>query len=183
MLDYCSSLYSGLPSGRLACLDRVLRSAARLIGRIPKFGHVSNYMLETLHWLPIRQRIVYRIASLVWRCQLGLAPSYLRDLCRPVSGAQGSRSLRSSERGCSQSRLPAQLLCKIVLSQWWAQPSGMGCPWNCACFPERSLTYSILTWKLFFLAVLESGAPLSSYLEEVLYKSPEWMNEWMNNIN
>src|SRR5688572_10912810 len=30
--------------------------------------------------------------------------------------------------GCSQSRLPAQLLCKIVLSQWWAQPSGMGCP-------------------------------------------------------
>ena len=98
-LDICSSLYSGLPSGRLACLDRVLRSAARLIGRIPKFGHVSNYMLETLHWLPIRQRIAYRIASLVWRCQLGLAPSYLRDLCSPVSGAQGSRSLRSSGRG------------------------------------------------------------------------------------
>ena len=83
----------------LTCLDRILRPTARLIGRIPKFDHVSNYMLESLHWLPIRQRIEYRIASLVWRCQLGLAPTYLLDLCRPVSEAQGSRSLRSAGKG------------------------------------------------------------------------------------
>ena len=55
-------------------------------------------MLDVLHWLPVRQRIQYRVVSLVWRCQLGLAPAYLRDLCRPVSGAQGSRSLHSAER-------------------------------------------------------------------------------------
>jgi hypothetical protein len=83
-LDYCLSLYSGLPSSRLVCLYCVLRSAARLIGRIPKFDHVSNYMLEFLHWLPIRQRIEYRIGALVWRCQLGLAPTYLLDLYRSV---------------------------------------------------------------------------------------------------
>src|SRR6218665_544993 len=59
-LDYCLSLYSSLPSVRLASLSRVLRPAARLIGQIPKFGHVSGYMLEVLHWLPIRQRIEYR---------------------------------------------------------------------------------------------------------------------------
>ena len=35
-LDYCLSLYSGLPYSRLVCLYCVLRSAARLIGRIPK---------------------------------------------------------------------------------------------------------------------------------------------------
>src|SRR6218665_89523 len=56
-LDYCSSLYAGLPVGRLRCLDRVLRTAARLSGRIPKFGHVSRYMLDVLHWLPLQQRI------------------------------------------------------------------------------------------------------------------------------
>src|SRR6218665_1234351 len=93
------SIYSGLPSVRLVSLSRVLRSAARLIGQIPKFGHVSSYMLEVLHWLPIRQRMEYRVASLVWRCQLGLALAYLIDLCRPVSGSRSSRSLRSSERG------------------------------------------------------------------------------------
>ena len=43
-LDYCSSLYAGLQVGWLQCLDRVLCSAARLSGRIPKCGHVSSYM-------------------------------------------------------------------------------------------------------------------------------------------
>src|SRR6218665_3201406 len=57
-------------------LDRVLHSAARLIGGIPKFGHVSQYMLDVLHWFPAEQRISNRIASLVWRCLVGLAPVY-----------------------------------------------------------------------------------------------------------
>ena len=56
-------------------------------------------MLDVLHWLPVRQRIQYRLVSLVWRFQLDLAPAYLIDLCRPVSAARGSRSLRSAERG------------------------------------------------------------------------------------
>ena len=45
-----------------ARLDRILRCADRLIGRIPKYGSVSTYMRDTLHWLPIAQRISYRIA-------------------------------------------------------------------------------------------------------------------------
>src|SRR6218665_1509579 len=67
-LDYCCSLYAGLPACRLVSFHRVLRSAARLIGGIPKFGHVSQYMLDVLYWLTAEQRISYRIASLVWRC-------------------------------------------------------------------------------------------------------------------
>src|SRR6218665_3839695 len=42
-------------------------------------------MRDTLHRLPIAQRISYRIAGLVWRCLLGSAPGYLCELCRPVS--------------------------------------------------------------------------------------------------
>src|SRR5688572_23671545 len=76
-----------------------MRSAARLIGRIPKYGHVSGYILDVLHWLPSEQRIAYRTAVLVWRCLLGFAPAYLRELCSPVLSARGSRSLRSSEQG------------------------------------------------------------------------------------
>ena len=50
------------------------------------FEHVTIYkLLDVLHWLPIRQRIDI-VVYLVWRCQLGLAPAYLIDLCRPVSG-------------------------------------------------------------------------------------------------
>lgn len=98
-LDHCSSILAGLPLAQTARLDRVLRCAARLIGRIPKYGSVSAYMRDTLHWLPIAQRICYRIAVLVWRCLLGSAPGYLCELCRPVSGLPGRRALRSSATG------------------------------------------------------------------------------------
>src|SRR6218665_73789 len=98
-LDYCSCLYTGLPATQLSCLDRVLRSAARLIGRILKYDHISIYMRDILRWLPARQRLEYRMAALVWRCLLGLAPAYLVEFCGPTQSARSSRSLRSADRG------------------------------------------------------------------------------------
>jgi len=80
LLDYCSTLYVGLPAVRLGCLKRVIRTTARLIGGVPRTGHVSAYMLDVLHWLPLQQRIIFSIGVLVWRCILSLAPAYLRDL-------------------------------------------------------------------------------------------------------
>src|SRR6218665_1952601 len=71
----------------------------RLIGGIRKFYHISHYMWDVLHWLPFSQRISYRIASLVWRYLSGWAPSYLRELCRPLSSLPGRRTLRSSAHG------------------------------------------------------------------------------------
>jgi len=79
-LDYCSSLYCGLPQVRLHPLEGVLRAAARLIGGVPKFGHISAFMRDVLHWLPVQQRIHYRVSSIVWHCVLGRAPVYLREL-------------------------------------------------------------------------------------------------------
>ena len=73
-LDHCSSLYCGLPQVRLQPLDGVLRAAARMI------GHISEFMRDILHWLPVRQRIHYRLSTIVWRCVLGIAPTYLLGL-------------------------------------------------------------------------------------------------------
>src|SRR6218665_2200520 len=75
-------------------------------------------MLNVLHWHLVRPRIQYRVASLVLRCQLGLAPAYLMDLCRPVSalGARGNRYLRSAERKFWWSRFPVQRLCRTAHS-------------------------------------------------------------------
>src|SRR5688572_5738585 len=47
--------------------------------------YVSLQLLEDLHWFPVRQRIEYRVISLVRRCQLGLAPAYLMDRCQLIS--------------------------------------------------------------------------------------------------
>src|SRR6218665_3220962 len=52
------SVLVGLPLGLIGRLDRVLRSAARLIGHIPKYASVSAYMRDVLHWLPVSQGIL-----------------------------------------------------------------------------------------------------------------------------
>src|SRR6218665_3549333 len=88
------------------------------------FGHVSSYMLEVLHWLPIWQCIEYRVASMVWLCQLGLAPTYLINLCQPVSGSRSSCSLRSSERGLlsvpfARATIMQSCACSVVAPTVW----------------------------------------------------------------
>ena len=52
-------------------------------------------VLFALHWLPIRQRIQFKLLLLVYRCIHQLAPAYLMDLVVPYVPA---RSLRSAEQ-------------------------------------------------------------------------------------
>src|SRR6218665_1473819 len=92
-LDHCSSVLVGLPLMLTACQDRVLRSAARLIGGVPKYAPILGYMHDTWHWLPIQQRILYRVAVLVWHCLLGIAPVNLQEHCRPVPTPCGHLTL------------------------------------------------------------------------------------------
>ena len=64
-IDYCNSLYAGLPKVRLSTLQSVLNSAARLIARFPRFSHISTFMMNKLHWLPTEARIQYKILHLL----------------------------------------------------------------------------------------------------------------------
>src|SRR6218665_3807459 len=116
-------------------------------------------MLDVLHWLPLQQRIIFRIGVVVRRCILGLAPAYLRDLCRPTPGTRGRSSLRSSEHGLLFLFLllvPPQP--RPVHSRWLAPLCGMVFLCHNYCSQGFFLTHSILTSKLFFLAVQASGA-------------------------
>ena len=45
--------------------------------------HVT--VLRRLHWLPVKQRVDYNLATLVYKSLRGQAPSYLVDDCQPVS--------------------------------------------------------------------------------------------------
>jgi hypothetical protein len=97
-IDYCNSLLVGLPMVRISPLQSVLNAAARLIARLPRFSHISTYMAEHLHWLPLSARIQFKILILVLKSQLGLAPKYLcHQILRPLS-ATSLRPLRSSDR-------------------------------------------------------------------------------------
>ena len=98
-LDYCNSLLAGVSDELVNMLQSVLRSAAHLVLRKRKFDPVSTHLRERLHWLPIRQRIQYKLGLLVYKCLHGLAPSYLSDMLALVSADPYSCRLRSAAHG------------------------------------------------------------------------------------
>src|SRR6218665_2445852 len=79
---YIGLLWALSPGFMMIC-KFVLHTAARLVGDFKKFDHVMNYMCDILRWLPISQRIGYRIW--VWPCQLGSTPVCLQEFCCPTS--------------------------------------------------------------------------------------------------
>src|SRR6218665_2518949 len=80
-------------------LQSVLNAAARLIGGIPKLGHISELIRAELNWLAMHRRTAFKIAKVRRNCIAGQAPVYLRELGVPVSSLPGRRSLRSAEQG------------------------------------------------------------------------------------
>src|SRR6218665_414952 len=70
-----------------------------MIGGVPKFGHIGEFMRDTLHWLPVRQRILYRVSTIAWCCILVVAPAYLSEHFVLSSSCPGQRSLRSASHG------------------------------------------------------------------------------------
>jgi len=98
-IDHGNALFIGLSSVNISKLQTVLNAAARLIGGIAKFDHISSYIRDSLHWLPISQRIQFKVCALIRNCLTGSAPSYLRTLCTSVSTLPNRSSLRSSARG------------------------------------------------------------------------------------
>ena len=72
-LDYCNSMYIGTHSNNLRKLQSVQNSAARLI-----FGCQSNasisFMFNELHWLPLKNRILYKHCLYVHKCLYQEAP-------------------------------------------------------------------------------------------------------------
>src|SRR6218665_2238412 len=97
-IDYCNSLLIGLPKTRLSPLQTVLNAAARLIARLPRYSHISYYIKEHLHWLPISTRIEYKVLLIVLKAQMGVAPKYFRDAIRLPTSATSLRPLRSMDR-------------------------------------------------------------------------------------
>ncbi|XP_075963092.1 uncharacterized protein LOC142966290 [Anarhichas minor] len=91
-IDYCNSILHGTSSKILNKLQYIQNSAARLLTHTRSRDHITP-VLQNLHWLPVPQRIQYKIL-LTHKALHNQAPSYLTDLLHHHTP---SRRLRSSD--------------------------------------------------------------------------------------
>ena len=76
-LDYCNSLLNGVPDYKR--IQRMQNIAARIVSRCPYKDHIT-LVLESLHWLPVKYRILFKLLLLTYKCLNGLGPGYLSCL-------------------------------------------------------------------------------------------------------
>jgi len=69
-LDCGNSTLVGIPLYLLKWLQSVMNSAARLVFGSSRYDHVDP-LLRQLHWLMAAERIDFKLALLVYKCQHG----------------------------------------------------------------------------------------------------------------
>ena len=93
-LHFCNAHLLGLPQSAIDRLQYVQNCAARLMTRTRNLEHITP-VLRRLHWLPVRQRITYKILLLTCKAMNNMGSKYIADLLQPYTPM---RQLRSSSK-------------------------------------------------------------------------------------
>ena len=97
VIDFCNSLYYGLPNCDLHAFQMIINSAARIVEGMPRFSRDRiTPVCINLHFLPFKARIEYKICLLTYKALRFGEPKYLADLLTRFS-TERDMSLRSIE--------------------------------------------------------------------------------------
>jgi hypothetical protein len=94
-LDFGNAILAGLPCVTIRKMQKVQNWAAKIV-LCRKLRDSSRRALFDLHWLPIAERINFKLASLTFRAVHGQAPVYL---CNLISLKQYGRNTRAANSG------------------------------------------------------------------------------------
>ena len=100
-LNYCNSFMYGISDNLNQRLQALQNAAARLITRARRCEHIM-LVLQQLHWLPVRQRVHFKLAVLTYKALHDRLPSYLAENCQLA--VTGRCRLRSSDFDTCQVR-------------------------------------------------------------------------------
>ena len=92
-MDYANALFFGTSTHNISQLQRVQHRLAFVI--LDKLTLNNDQRLVQLHWLPIQQKIDFKIASLTYKTIATSQPSYLHSL---INWYLPTRTLRSSSQ-------------------------------------------------------------------------------------
>ena len=90
-LDYCNGLLSSIPNTQLARLQRLQNWAARLVFLVRR-DTPPDPLLCNLHWLPVKQRIIFKLLLFVYKSLNNYAPQYLLDCLKIYVPGKRTRS-------------------------------------------------------------------------------------------
>ena len=91
-IDYCNALFTCLSAKNTSRLQRLQNSGARVVFAVGRRTEAES-LLRTLHWLPVPQRVTFKILLYVYKALNEQAPLYITELFSYYTPA---RPLRSS---------------------------------------------------------------------------------------
>ena len=126
-LDYCNSLLYGTSKSNLVKLQHVQNTLARVVAGTRRREHITP-VLKDLHWLPVEQRIQYKVALITHKVLTEKQPQYLTEL---VSAYEPPRQLRSSTQHLvarshnARSKMGERCFSSAARSTWHMLPANL----------------------------------------------------------
>ena len=78
-IDYCNVLFTCLSAKNTSRLQRLQNSGARVVFAVGRRTEAEP-LLRTLHWLPVPQRVIFKILLYVYKALNEQAPLYITEL-------------------------------------------------------------------------------------------------------
>jgi len=134
---YSTQILEVFPLDQIADVVNPRREDPKLImrqylGQYAKIrAHHASAAVTACHWLPVRQRIVYKLATLVHKCLTGRAPAYIAEYCRQAGTRRpGMRSAGTSMLDVPRTRtiLCARSFAVASPGIWNSLPAGIRDP-------------------------------------------------------
>jgi hypothetical protein len=89
-LDYANSLLYGTSDSNILRLQRIQNNLAKLV--LQNCQTSSLNAIHSLHWLPIKRRVDFKIATLTYKLLQSRVPSYLASTLQPQVNIRDTRS-------------------------------------------------------------------------------------------
>ena len=91
-------MFAGLPRRDLDRLQSIQNAAVRLLSGARQFDHATP-LPQVRHWLPIEQRIVFKLGTMMYKAVNSMAPSYLQEYVISPASSRSTHCLRSADTG------------------------------------------------------------------------------------